>query len=602
MSSKIRVLDEQTINKIAAGEVIENPSSVIKELVENSLDAGATEITVEIRGGGRQLIRISDNGCGMVPDDALLCLERHATSKIKDVDDIFSVGTMGFRGEAIPSIASISKFTLLTCTHDEGAVGTMVNVEGGKVASMAPAVRAPGTTIEVKSLFFNVPVRMKFQRSPTYDANEILKVMSMIALGNPTIRIELINNGKVVLSALPTENEALSERIRTVLGAEFADQCCSVNVVGSKMTLTGVVGLPANTKANRTGQYLFINRRPVVSPLVSFAVREGYGTMLSANRHPVFVLYLTLPGDLVDVNVHPQKREVRLRQDEELRRFIIQAVDKALNEAGALAFYEEERIFAPMLEAAPFVMPTVPQFAGFAIDEEPMPVPVMPVFSAPAVSFKESVVPMQIVREEPLMFKDISPAVSIPKVLGTIPRFILIEKEGSGISLVDQRSAHARIIFEKLLKHSQGADIAVQNLLIPHTIETTPLETMVIHEQIPFLNGLGIQIKEFGENIFLIDGLPAIFGNIDVEAFVADIVHAAQEERNASAFQKELERSVAMAASRVAMPTTRRLGIEEAKVLMAQLMQCEKPFQCPLGKPTMVHMSEAELIKQFTRG
>lgn len=619
MSSKIRVLDEHTINKIAAGEVIENPASVVKELVENSLDAGSTEITVEIRGGGRQLIRISDNGCGMIPDDALLCLERHATSKIRDVEDIFCVGTMGFRGEAIPSIASISKFTLLTCPHDKDAIGTMLNVEGGKVVSMAPALRAPGTTIEVKSLFFNVPVRMKFQRSPTYDANEILKVLSIIALGNPTKRIEMINNGKVVLSALPALEDALEERVRAVLGDELAGQCCPIDEEGGRFKLEGVVGLPANTKANRTGQYLFINRRPVSSPLVSFAVREGYGTMLSTNRHPVFVLYLTLPGDLVDVNVHPQKREVRLRQDEELRRFIIQSIDRALHATGVTAFTESciaesPRLesesdpvpfsFAPMKEPFAFVKPSVPQFAGFPIDETPLPrrSAFAPEFSVPSFSFKESVVPVQVEQQEPVLFKELTPIKPLPKVMGTIPRFVLIEREEGGISLIDQRAAHARVIFEKMMKQEEGKEIEVQSLLIPHTVETTVLEALVIREQIPFLNGLGIQLKEFGQNSFLIDGLPAIFGNIDVNAFVADLLHAAQEERQAHAFHKETEKRVAILASRVAMRATKKLSIEEARGLVAQLMECEKPFQCPAGKPTIVHLSENDLIKQFTRG
>lgn len=336
MPSKIRVLDERTINQIAAGEVIENPASVVKELVENAIDAGSTDICIEIKGGGRQLIRVSDNGCGMIQDDALLCLERHATSKIRNVDDIYAIGTMGFRGEAIPSIAAISKFTLMTCYKGENK-GTMVSVEGGKILQSTPVVHAPGTTVEVKSLFFNVPVRKKFQRSPAYDANEILKMISQIALGYPEIKFQLMSDQKTILTAPTTNSEAtfqekLKQRIKDILGMDFVETSYSVSGAQEGYKLQGLIGMPAFTRHNRSGQYLFINRRAVVSPLIGYAVRAGYGTTLSTQRHPVYALHLTVPGELVDVNVHPQKREVRLRQEQILREMVVAAIRDALQQ------------------------------------------------------------------------------------------------------------------------------------------------------------------------------------------------------------------------------------------------------------------------------
>ena len=337
MASRIRVLNENTINKIAAGEVIENPASVVKELVENSLDAGASEICVEVVGGGRQLIRITDNGCGMNGDDALLCLERHATSKIRNVEDISEVSTMGFRGEAIPSIASISKFTLITCPapSEEGdSNATMVIVDGGNLIKCCGAERSPGTTIEVKSLFFNIPVRKKFQKSPTYDSNEILKMLSILSLGNPTIKFILISNHKTVLSTTGGISDNfltnLGERISLTLGLEFSSSLISFEEKAADFHVAGFLGKPNYHRHNRTGQYLFINQRPVFSPIISNLVREGYGPTLPTNRYPVFVLHLSLPGSFIDVNVHPQKREVRLRYEHAFRQTFIQSIEKGL--------------------------------------------------------------------------------------------------------------------------------------------------------------------------------------------------------------------------------------------------------------------------------
>ena len=348
---RIRVLSDQTINKIAAGEVIENPASVVKELVENSLDAGATTICVEIQEGGRQLIRISDDGSGMSHDDALLCLERHATSKISEVEDIEALVTMGFRGEAIPSIAAISKFTLLTASRSaqEGNAadkGTLITVEGGRLISSSPAARSPGTTIEVKSLFFNVPVRRKFQKSPSFDAQEILKMLGFLALAYPTVQFELISDQKTVLKTPSLSSnlsfiDLLNKRLESVLGKEYAAGLIPLTFQHDFCELIGYIGSPTSHKPNRSGQHLFINQRLVVSPLISSAIREGYDTMLPTNRYPTFVLHLRLKGNLLDVNVHPQKKEVRLRQEAQLKETIIHAVQSALR--------GEQKHFAPLL-------------------------------------------------------------------------------------------------------------------------------------------------------------------------------------------------------------------------------------------------------------
>ena len=613
MQSKIRVLSEHTINKIAAGEVIENPSSVVKELVENSLDAGATDICVEIKGGGRQMIRVTDNGCGMSSDDALLCLERHATSKIKEVEDLHTIWTMGFRGEAIPSIASISKFTLLTCPNVEGQPakeGTMVLVDGGKIMRCCPAACAPGTTIEVKSLFFNIPVRKKFQKSPAYDTNEILKVLSLQALANPGIKFQLISNQETLLSApLPTRKTfegQLGERAASVLGNDFFESTCPLEGSKGECHLQGVIGLPGYTRQNRTGQYLFINKRAVSSPFVAYAIREAYGPTIGTHRYPVFVLHLTLPGHLVDVNVHPQKREVRLRQEMVLKDLIVQSVEKALQQAGSSPFIElgstaHELPRPQPLPFTAFVRPLhdIPQTPAL-LREESKPVTAV-----------QAPIPSRMPEAPPVLFKESPKCVQIPRVIATIANYILIdpstlEKFGNeGLCLVDQRAAHSRIIYEKLAQaqsaETQRGNLQVQSLLIPYTLETTTLESSLLREQLESLNALGISIKEFGPNTFAVDALPQVFGNTDLRALLTELVQRLRDFQDSSAYRTEQVRLVALAASRAAVAKNKRLPVEEAQALLSQLMNCQMPYQCPLGKPIMAQIKPDDLARHFNK-
>lgn len=612
MQSKIRVLNEQTINQIAAGEVIENPASVVKEIVENAIDAESTEITVEIVGGGRALIRITDNGFGMNADDAVLCLERHATSKIKNVDDIQTILTMGFRGEAIPSIASISKFSILTCGKGE-EMGTLVVVDGGRILQCSKAARSHGTTMEVKSLFFNVPVRRKFQKSPNIDTNEILKTLSIIALGNPNIKFELISNEKKILSSpianKGTDLENLKNRIKSILGADFAESTCPVKGEAEGYKVTGFIGFPSTTRQNRTGQYLFINQRPVQNSSISYAVRDAYGTALSPNRHPIYVLYLSIPGDLVDVNVHPQKREVRLRQEQSLKELILKSVEKGLQNSG---FSMENEIVNSSFTFAKY--PAVhPQFSltnryqaviNEAKDEDPTPFypehPILKPLPWEAKTQNHS-------DNQPELFSNIQYEKPV-NVLATIQGFIMIDpstlkpipeleiRKEAILCLVDQKAAHSRIIFEKLCENKA---IAVQSLLIPHTFETTPLESAVFLEQLDFLNEMGIHIHQSGPKTFIVDALPEIFGNSDVQTLLTDLTYQLKEFQNQNVIQNEKEKRLAICASRAATSENKRLGIEEANHLLIQLMKCQMPYQCPKGKPIFAYITKDELKNLF---
>lgn len=637
MKSKIRVLSDHTINKIAAGEVIENPASVVKELVENSLDAGAKEIYIEITGGGRQMIRISDNGCGMNGDDALLCLERHATSKIREVEEIHAVTTMGFRGEAIPSIASISKFTILTCPEVETGqalpIGTMVIIDGGKLISCTPAARSQGTTIEVKSLFFNVPVRKKFLKSPAVDANEILKTVSLMSLGYPEVKFQLINDGKMQLTtALPRDSSfsgQLKARISDVLGGDYLQNVASIEGKNDLCQVNGVVGLPSYTRHNRTGQYLFINKRGVVSPLVAYAVKDGLGTSLAVGRHPVFVLHLTIPGDLVDVNVHPQKREVRLRQEQAIKEIIVKSVEGILrHDTSAIRTPLDMPAVSPVfanhfreLDSAShaseevtdhWVFKPKPHAPEMVYAPPKMPHPIKPPASMQATfDYSKAMQPgLPVSQSNVLVESPIMP----PKVMATISRFILLEggafnefiakgcpgAEKGGIIVLNQKAAHFRIIFERLLQNDAGNPIAQQALLVPHQIEVSPFEAEMLRGCLGQLHQIGIHIQEFGAHTFLIDAVPQIFGNSDIEKLVSDLIHSLRETGEQQMLPDRVKQ-VALAASRAAVSQDRRLTIEEAQGLVNQLVKCRQPYQCPMGKSTIAQIASDELLKLFLK-
>ncbi len=594
MAGKIRVLSEDTINKIAAGEVIENSASVIKELLENSLDAGSTEVHIEIKGGGRQLIRITDNGCGMSSDDALLCLERHATSKIREVDDIESVGTLGFRGEAIPSIASISKFTLLTCPVDLNAVATMVIVEGGRILKACAAARSAGTTIEIKNLFYNVPARRKFQKNPAHDTTEVLKLVSTLALGYPSIGFDLVSEQESLLRARPLPDNSLVEQIGTriaaVLGEEFLSQCAAVDCSLQELSLTGFVGLPQHSRPNRTAQYLFINGRAVVSPLVSFIVRDAYGTSLPTNRHPMFVLHLRVPGEIVDVNVHPQKREVRLRQNDVIKQLILEGVNKAIQ--GSAVFIPApqtvvERVFTPLPEIS------------LPWDDAPISAVVAPpVFFEPRVRDE--------VPESPqtMLFK---PTLTAPRVLLTIRGYVLLDpntcKHLPSISLeaimllvLDQRAAHNRILFERL-RFEKPEKTPSQPLLIPETLELSTLEAACLREVLPQLKAMGFDIDEFGQQTFLIRAIPAELDSSDTASALSELISQLREFQSHAL--PERDKRLSLIVSKLAISRKQHLSVEEAQHLVNMLFQCEMPLQCPKGNPTIAGMSEKELAKIF---
>ncbi len=466
----IRVLNEGTINQIAAGEVIEGPASVVKELVENSLDAGARKIWIEIRGGGFQLIQVADDGAGMNRDDAILCFERHATSKIATIEDLNKLSSMGFRGEALASIAAVAKVDLVTA--EEGKDATHVEVEGGAIRGAGPASRSRGTTLSVRSLFYNVPARKKFQKSASATTSEIHKLLFSLALAHPEIGFELTVNDTLLLSVDPEDDFSLlsnlDQRIDRVFDASFLQGRRPLSASQDGYHLTGWIGSPADDRINRAGQYLFINRRVALSPLVSTAVKTGYGQRLNERRYPIFALHLTVPPEEIDVNVHPQKREVRFQKEEWLKSFIMKAVHEAFHEK-----------------------------------------------IAPPPSFQE--IPSQPLTPFPLRFRE-EPApttwIEEPTVIGLTLHYLLLDASsvgrGEGIVWVHLKKAYEKIVLQT--KIPEGAS---QGLLIPIPLNLDKHQQKMVSEKESDLTKLGFAIEMSGKDSFLIHAIPAFIDTVD---------------------------------------------------------------------------------------
>lgn len=624
--AKIRVLSDQTINEIAAGEVIENPASVVKELTENALDAGATEIVVEIKGGGRQLIRIVDDGCGMSREDALLCLERHATSKIREAAEIFAVGTLGFRGEAMPSIASISKLMVLTSPRetagDGNGEGTLVSVEGGKLVSSGPAVRAPGTTVEVKQLFFNVPVRRKFQRSPAYDAQEIEKVCLHLALAHPQITFQLISDGESRFRVCGSRGpEALRERVSGLLGAELAEALRLLEVSDDGIELTGYIGLPHLHRPNRSGQYLFVNDRSVMAAFLSHAVKDSYGTLLPTHRHPFFILKLTLPPGSVDVNVHPQKREIRFLYEGGLRELVRRGVAAALH-GGGVAAVPSDRVAA----WAPTPTPTstfdflsgseAPSLAVSAPSPLSVPSFVMP-FSLPSppTSMSPSPPPPPL-PVNPLPWEDATTVTtaSPPAVLATLVGYLLLDgaaalqtpllltppAEVPALFLVDQRRAHQRVLYEKLCAAHASQAPAAQALLFPPAFHLTPADSLLLAEHRDTLAAMGIPFQQTGPHSWTLEALPPLLGDVDPQKLIDQLLAAWRHASTSdAAVATLLAKQLCTAATHASLKTTTRLSLPQGNTLLAQLYSCRQPALCPLGRPTALCLHYEELQRRL---
>jgi DNA mismatch repair protein MutL len=612
--NRIRLLPEHVANQIAAGEVVERPASVVKELVENSLDAGATRVTVEIQAGGRSLIRVTDDGSGMSRDDALLCLERHATSKITRAEDLSSIATLGFRGEALPSIASVSRFTLTTRERDAATPeGTEIAINGGKIMAVKACGSAPGATVEVRQLFFNLPARRKFLRSEETESAHIQHYLTLAALACPAVAFEFLKDGRQVwqLPAVKTNDkwQATRERLRALHGSDekflavdfsaefepvFDESDPATPPKASAFAVWGLIGAPGVARSTREDQHVFVNRRPVENRGINFALLEGYHTALMKGRYPVCCLFIELNPAEVDVNIHPAKREVKFHHERAVRQWVGQAVRETLlkfHTPTPPALFKPSA--APAVEAPP--APPVPR----VVDLPNWPAP-----SAPKV------IPPSIPPPAPTPAPTAAPALTHPSALlqvplrlvGVIGKLYVVLESDRGLVLLDQHAAHERILYEQMMRRMEESGAAPsQRLLLPETIELPARDAQFLREQLPTLTRLGVGLSEFGERTFLLDGLPPFVKAGQPRRFILELADELKAAGQAVNTLRLGEAVVAKTVCRHAVKANDPLAGPELENLVEELRQCAMPYTCPHGRPTLIEMNFRELEKKFGR-
>lgn len=645
---------------------MERPASVVKELVENSLDAQATRITVEIQAGGRSLVRVTDDGVGMSRDDALLSLERHATSKIQRAEDLAAIATMGFRGEALPSIASVSRFTLTTRERDgDSPEGTQIVINGGKILEVKAAGSAPGTTLEVRQIFSNLPARRKFLRSEETEAAHIQHYLTLAALAYPKVAFTFQKDGRVVwqLPAIKSGPEiserlpALRERMRSISGGEqkllavdftgvlpsddhAADETESFESATTvpppvnrqpSLRVWGFIGAPGVSRSTREDQHVFVNRRPVENRGLNFALLEGYHTALMKGRYPVCCLFLEIDPAAVDVNIHPAKREVKFHREREVRQLVGQAVRETL-----LKFHGvegESKVQSPMskvlatpvveAKSKPFEANPLPEFSTPSLPKfpaPPRPTPEWPSQSSEqpplkmgfGQAFPNSVLPSPptvSTRADPKpTLAPPSSAVSVPllnvplRLVGVIGRLYVVLESDRGLVLLDQHAAHERILFEQMLNRlEQKQQADSQKLLLPETVELSARDSNFLREQLPTLTRLGVGLSEFGERTFLLDALPPFVKVSDARRFVLGLVDELRAAGEGVNSLRLGEHTVAKTVCRHAVKANDALTGPELDNLVADLRRCAMPYTCPHGRPTLIEMNFRELEKKFGR-
>ncbi len=613
---RIRLLPEVVASQVAAGEVVERPASVVKELVENSLDAGARKVDVVIRRGGISLVRVIDDGCGMDRDDALLSLERHATSKIRSAADLQAVATLGFRGEALPSIASVSRFRLTT-REARAIAGTEIIVNGGKIEVVRDGGEAPGTQVEVRSLFYNLPARRKFLRSENTESRNIEHQLHLQAIGHPQIGFSLMRDDRMLfqLPAVVT----LSDRIRDLYGTELLQRLVEVsNAASPKIRISGFIGQAGLSRQTRSQQLALVNGRAIESSLITGAIREGYHTALMKGQYPVTFLFLELDPAAVDVNVHPAKREVRFRDPNGVREAIVRCIQQTLETARA---GWQEKFRAPVRpssggsnKAAPNLM-LRPEVS--APEEAHRELPHLGPTVAGDADPERTRVPEVVGHAPPLPERRFDSAGDAPalrsqqrtakapqqqfEIIGVLSKLYVLMENADGLVLVDQHAAHERILFEELRRRMEAHGVATQKLLLPQTFDVPPRDADWIERNLSILQRMGIGIESFGPDTFKIDSLPSFLNVSDAAQFMRKVIDDLKSAGNSASAMRLGEEMIAKSVCRHAVKANDPLLYPEVEKLIRDLLDCDLPYCCPHGRPTMIQISLAELEKKFGR-
>ena len=597
----VRVLPIHVANKIAAGEVVERPASVVKELVENAIDAGAGDIKITVTQGGRKLVSVLDDGCGMSRDDAVLSLERQATSKILDVSDIDEIDTLGFRGEAIPSIASVSRFTLTTRRRDTDE-GTQVQVDAGVLSGVSAAGCPPGTLVEVRDLFCNVPARRKFLRSFQTEESHVRHVFTVHALAHPSIGFTLVADGREAYRLAPAAS--LRDRVADLFGADFVEKMAEIpEKPGCAVRVGGFVGRPNQNTPTRRGQYVFVNGRPATAPAIAYALKEAYPRQ-QGDAKPAVLLFVTLAPNQVDVNVHPTKREVRFRDGSAVKNAIMAAVAAALNTGGATAQPPLDAHFAqPAAEpCAPAARPTTsaPQAAA------PASAPAQPAVRCPIAMAAAGRPDWTGAIPRPAPVETTVEIEPRPKKPWESCRFLAATETGyalfetdSGLVTLNPSAARERIAYEKLLYGNGGGRGAVQRLLIPETVKLPPADAARLRESIGEVEAAGFAIEDFGDDVFKIDAVPQMTGGVSATETVATLAHDLTEPGAKRAGERWREETVAKSVARSCAGMSRALTAAGAAELVEELVACRMPYVSPRGRPTMIFTSSREMDRKF---
>jgi DNA mismatch repair protein MutL len=575
--SKIALLPDEVVNKIAAGEIIERPVSIVKELIENSLDAGATEIRVEIERGGKQLIRVSDNGCGIAADQALLAFERHATSKIQTSEDLHQIATMGFRGEALASIAAVSQVQLKTQREDESA-GISLFIVGGKCQNQQPAALPHGTIFEARNLFYNTPARKKFLKTDGTEASAITHMVQAFAMAHPQISFFLHQDQRETLNCPKTS--ALSERIYQIFGAEILEQLVELNETLYHFHLTGFVSNTSAMKTNKNYQYFFINRRLVKDKVLSNSIYVAYRVYAETGQYPVAFLFLEMPAAMVDVNVHPAKYEVRFLQQNLVQKGIIDSIQKLLNQSRPLPHFQ----LSPSPYIPKYSAPELNLQSGLpAIDPFLNVPPATPGLSMPAPAPRKMPQPGEY------------------KIIGQYDNTYVVLSDEGGLILVDQHVAHERVLYELLLRKQESQEIHKQNLLIPLVLELNPAQMMLMEDYAQHFHELGFDIEVFGNGSVMIRQIPDFLVDANYSAAMQRLFNDLERlyrDGVLESFAEEMRKSMAcQAAVKINMPLT----IEKMEWLIAELLKTNTPQVCPHGRPIILRISHYEIEKNFRR-
>src|SRR6184192_3359329 len=606
--SRIRLLPDIVASQVAAGEVVERPASVVKELIENSIDADARKIEITRHRGGMSLVRVVDDGCGMDRDDALLSLERHATSKIRSVSDLEAIGTLGFRGEALPSIASVSRFRLTTREPDAVA-GIEILVNGGKIDIVRDGGEAPGTQVEVRSLFYNLPARRKFLRSENTESRNIEHQIHLQAIGHSRIGFSLLRDDRMLFQ-VPSA-ATLGDRIRDLYGIELLQRLVEVNGTPSRnIRVAGFIGQAGLSRQTRSQQLVFVNGRATESGLLTAALREGYHTALMKGQYPVTFLFLKIDPGSVDVNVDPAKREVRFRDPIAVREAVVRSIQQTL-ERGRVGWQEKFR--SPLTRPA-----AVPEKRTSDLKLRPeIPVPEeshreLP-HLAPAVAGIVTVAGVvesgrlptpRVDSTDDALAAQRSQQLAVQQqfqIIGVLNKLYVLKENADGLVLVDQHAAHERILFEELRRRMEEQGVPTQKLLLPQTFDVPPRDADWIEQNLSILQKMGIGIESFGPNTFKIDSLPGFLSVSDPAQFMRKVIDDLKSAGNSTSPMRLGEEMIAKTVCRHAVKANDPLRYPEIEKLIRDLLECDLPYCCPHGRPTMIQISLMELEKKFGR-